>query len=233
MHADLAKNLETLADDIGKIVENLGQVTAGFALQHDGGDEELDVDERNAVGEIDERVANGKPEFLLFVELAEFAGDGLGYLVGDHFERGREGVAGADGAREGIDGLGKFLIKLGEALGAHLGSPGVRKEEAEQEAHPAEDPVAPEEEGDEGDSDGRDRAQHEEVAGANIDMALGKNFLQLGNAAGTAEKIVESGNLAEGFVAQKGGFGLGLLVLLVDVGEAIAQRASACGALVE
>jgi hypothetical protein len=43
---NLALNLEALADDVGQVVEDLGEVAAGFALQHDGGDEEFDVDER-------------------------------------------------------------------------------------------------------------------------------------------------------------------------------------------
>ena len=70
-------------------------------------------------------------------------------------------------------------------------------------ADPAEDPVAAEEESDEGEADRRDGAQHEEVSGANIDVALREHFLQLGNAAGAAEKVVESRNLAEDFVTQK------------------------------
>ena len=68
---------------------------------------------RDALGEVNEGVADGKAEFLLFVKLAEFARDGLGEFVGDHFESGGKGVAGADCAGEGVDGLGKFLFKLG------------------------------------------------------------------------------------------------------------------------
>ena len=70
-------------------------------------------------------VADGKAEFLFFVELAEFAGDGLGDFVGDHFESGGEGVSGADGAGEGVDGFGKFLLKFLEALFAHVRGVGV------------------------------------------------------------------------------------------------------------
>ena len=44
MDADLAQDLKALADDVGKVVENLGQIAAGFALQHHRRDEELDVD---------------------------------------------------------------------------------------------------------------------------------------------------------------------------------------------
>ena len=118
--ADLTKNFETLANDVREIVENFGEVAAGLALEHDGGDKKFYVDERDALGEIDERVADGKPEFLLFIELAEFSRDRLGEFVGNQFEGGGKGVAGADGAGEGVDGLGKFLFKFLKALGAHV-----------------------------------------------------------------------------------------------------------------
>ena len=69
----LALNLEALANHIGQIVENLGEVAAGFALQHDGGDEEFHVHQRHALGQVHESIAHRHAEFLFFVELAKFA----------------------------------------------------------------------------------------------------------------------------------------------------------------
>src|SRR5258708_8357985 len=48
----LALDLETFTDHIGQVIQNLGEVAAGFALQHHGGDEELHVHQPNPLGEI-------------------------------------------------------------------------------------------------------------------------------------------------------------------------------------
>ena len=45
VRAHLTQDLETLTDDVREVVENFGQVAAAFALDGNGGDEELDVDE--------------------------------------------------------------------------------------------------------------------------------------------------------------------------------------------
>ena len=45
VHAHLPANLEPLAHDVREVVENLGQVAAGVALDQHGGDEEADVEQ--------------------------------------------------------------------------------------------------------------------------------------------------------------------------------------------
>src|SRR5438093_904413 len=50
MDAHLAADLESLADDVREVVENLGQITPRIALNQHGGDEEPHVEERQAVG---------------------------------------------------------------------------------------------------------------------------------------------------------------------------------------
>jgi len=116
VNPDLALNLEALANDVGEVIENFGEVAAGFALQHDGGDEEFYVDERDTLGEVHEGIANGHAELLLFKEFAELGGERVGDFVGNHFEGGSEGMTGADGAGESVDGLGKKLLKFLKAL---------------------------------------------------------------------------------------------------------------------
>src|SRR6266446_10189625 len=143
MNADLAQNFKALADYVGEVVENFGKVAAGFALQHHRRHEELDVDQRDAVGEGEKCVAYREPEFLFFVELAEFSGDGFGDLIGNHFEGGGKGVSGANGAGESIDGLGKLLLKFLEATGAHMRGRGVGDKKPEQTAGPAKQDGSP------------------------------------------------------------------------------------------
>src|SRR5208282_5804232 len=140
--------------------------------QHHRRHEELNVDQRNTVGKVEQGVAYREPEFLFFVELAEFSGNGFGNFVGNHFQSGGKGVSGTNGAGERIDGLGKLLLKFLEALGPHVRSVGVGKEKTEQSAGPAKHQGAASDEGDDCEYHGRHGAQHEEVSGANIHVSL-------------------------------------------------------------
>src|SRR6266404_8644442 len=164
MNADLAQDFKALADYVGEVVENFGKVAAGFALQHHRRHEEFDVDQRDAVGQVDQGVAYREPEFLLFVELAEFSGNGFGDLVGNHFEGGGKCVSGANGAGESIDGLGKLLLKFLEAPGPHMGGIGVGDKKTEQSAGPAEQEIAAGDESDGGEYQARHRAKHQKVS---------------------------------------------------------------------
>src|SRR5262249_11652236 len=56
MDPNLTHDLETFADDVGQVVENLSQVAARLALQHHCGDEELYIDQWNTFRQIDQRV---------------------------------------------------------------------------------------------------------------------------------------------------------------------------------
>ena len=82
VHPHLAHDLETFANHIRKVIENFGQIAAGFALQHDRGDEEFHVHQRHALGQVHQGVAHRHAEFLLFEELAKLGGDRLGDFVG-------------------------------------------------------------------------------------------------------------------------------------------------------
>src|SRR5689334_14672163 len=48
MDADLASDLESLANDAAKVLENLREVATALALNGDGCHEELDIEQRNA-----------------------------------------------------------------------------------------------------------------------------------------------------------------------------------------
>ncbi len=232
VNADLAQDFKAFADDIREVVKNLGQIAAGFALQHHCRHEELDVDQRDAVGQVEQGVAHGEPEFLFFVELAEFSGNGLGDLVGNHFEGGGKCVSGANGAGERIDGLGKLLLKFLEATGPHMGGISVGDKKTEQSADPAEHQIAAGDESDDGHHEGRDGTKHQEVSGASIDVSLRQHFLQERDALGAAQKGVESRNPAEQFVAKKGHVRHGLFGCLLNRGEAIAENTSLGFALI-
>ncbi len=95
-------------------------------------------------------------------------------------------MSGADGAGESIDRFGKFLLKFSEAFGAHVPGVGVRDKKSEQAAGPGEQEIAAGDRGDNGEHHRRDGAKHEEVSGADIDIALGENLLQGGDTFGAA-----------------------------------------------
>src|SRR5260370_1677149 len=134
----MAQDFKAFADDVGEVVKNLGKIAAGFALQHHRGHEKLDVDQRDAVGEVEQGVAYREPEFLFFVELAEFSGNGLGDLVGNHLEGGGKCVSGANGAGERIDVLGKFLLKFLETPVPHMGGICLGDKKTDQQTGQAE-----------------------------------------------------------------------------------------------
>src|ERR1019366_5073393 len=231
--ADLAQDFEAFADDVRKVVENFGKIAAGFALQHHRRHEELDVHQRNAIGQVEQGIAHGQAEFLFFEELAEFSAHGLGDFVGNQLDGGGKGVSGANRAGESVDGLGKLLLKFLEALGPHVRGIGVGDKKTEQRAGPAEHIAAAGKGRDDGEGHSRYGAKHEEVSGANIDVALRQHFLQKGDALGAAQPGVESRDPAEHFVAQQSDGGRGRFGWLLCGGEAIAKNAGPCLALIQ
>jgi hypothetical protein len=170
---------------------------------------------------------------LFFEELPEFSGDWFGDFVGDHFQGGGESVSSAYGAGERVVGLGKFFLKFLEALLAHVGGVGVGKKKTEDDSGPGEDDIASGDVGDDGEQEGGSGAKHEEVSGANVDMALGEYFLEGGDTLGAAQESVEGRDAAEHFVTQESevrrGFGAGLL----HGGEAVTEYAGLGLALIE
>jgi hypothetical protein len=88
IHPHLAQDLEPLADDVREVLEDLGQVAAGLALDQDRRGEEPDVDERDALRQVVERVFQRQAEVLLVEGLAELRAHRLLEFVGDHLQAG-------------------------------------------------------------------------------------------------------------------------------------------------
>src|SRR5579872_305356 len=200
--ADLALNLESFADDVRQVVENFGKIASSLALQHNGSNEELDVDQRNTLCQIHQSVTNRHAELLLFIELAELTGDRLGDLVGDHFQRGGESMSGTNRASESVDSLGKEFLKLFETLGAADGSVGVRKEKSDEQRNPGHFNAFAGCICDAGGGDTSHGRQSQEIAGADIDSTLRQQLLQVVDALRSAKQGVDRGNIAKLLVAQ-------------------------------
>src|SRR5271165_190553 len=231
---NLALDLEALADDVGQVVENFGEVAAGFALEHDGGDEEFDIDQGHALGEVHKSVAHGHAELLLLIQFAEFAGERLRGFVGNHFQRGGESVTSADRAGQSVDGIGEKFFEFLEALLAAIGDKRVGKDGAYNKRSPTDGGILGIDDGRETGERSAEHAQHEEVTGAKLHAGLGESLLDGGNPGGAAQQSIECGNLAELFVAEESellvGFALGNFVY---GGEAVLDEAGSGIAFVE
>ena len=86
-------------------------------------DKEMHVERGNAAGELLERHFERKPEVVLFEGALEFAGKGFLELTVNHFERNREGMAGAHGAGDELETLRELLfefVQTGGALAVHV-----------------------------------------------------------------------------------------------------------------
>jgi len=93
--------------NVGQVVEDSARLPPVSALQHDGSDEDFTSTRGTRSVRFMRASADGHAELLLLVKLAELAGKGLGDFIGDHFEGGGEGVSGADGAGESVNGFGE------------------------------------------------------------------------------------------------------------------------------
>src|SRR5262245_38831582 len=118
--AHLPLDLESIADDGGKLVQYLGQIAARLALGQHGGHEEAGVNQRNSLAERLQSVGQRHAEVLLVEEQPEFAADWLGNFVRHHLQRRRKCVARAYCSRNQIDRFRKLLLNYRQTLGGHI-----------------------------------------------------------------------------------------------------------------
>ena len=205
---------------------NFRQVAAGFTLQHHCRDEELDVDQGNAVRQVEQGVAHRQAEFLLLVELAELSGNRFGDFIGNHFEGGCKGMSGADGACQRIDSLGKLFLKFLETLLAHVRGVGIGNEKPEHQADPAEEQAAPAMSRIRASSSAEATQSMRKLPARTSDF-LGQHFLQKGDALRAPQERVEGRYPAEQFVAQQSCIRHGLVGRLLNR-ERRSRRTRAC-----
>ena len=132
VHPDLPPDLEALANDMRKVVEDLGEVAAGLPLNRDRRDEEPHVEQRDAIGQFVHRVAQWQTEVLPVEGLLELGADRRTQFLADHSERGLEGVAGADGSRQQVQRFRELLFELLESRRAAVEQPGKRQRHADR-----------------------------------------------------------------------------------------------------
>ena len=110
--AHLPQDLEALADRRGEVVENLGQVAAGFALDQTAVTKNLTSIMRHALGQLVQRVLERQTEVLLLEGLLELEADGSGSSSATMPIAGLERVAGANRARQQVERLRELLFEL-------------------------------------------------------------------------------------------------------------------------
>ena len=101
--------METLADDLGKSVKNLGQVAAGSMLDIDGDHEILQVLQRQALGHVQEGVTHIQTIGHLVHGKTELGADGIGHLLGHQRHRGAERMTGAQTPDDEVKRVGELL----------------------------------------------------------------------------------------------------------------------------
>ena len=124
LHANVALNALAFANDVGGAIENFDEVAAGFALDHDRGDEDAQIGGGDAVDELHEGVAEREAEVLLAKDLAELGAGGLGSALGHDFDGAGGGMTGAERAGHHIDGVGESFFKGAQAAVAGKGDAG-------------------------------------------------------------------------------------------------------------
>ena len=118
----LPENLEPLAHDVRQVLEDLGQVAAGFALDQHGGGEKTHIDDRHPLCEVVERVLERQAKVLLVERLAELRSDRLLHLVGYHLQAGRERVPGLQRAGNQVERLRERFLERHAAACRACGS---------------------------------------------------------------------------------------------------------------
>ena len=78
---------EALADGVGDLLQNLGEVSARLALDHDRRDAEAQVEQGHALRQVFERELERESEVLLLVSLSELSRNRLRHLGRDLVQR--------------------------------------------------------------------------------------------------------------------------------------------------
>ena len=155
---DVAEQLVPLADQPADLVEHLGEVAAGGALNDDRDHEEPDVHDRDAIGHVAERQLDGDAEVLLLEHAVELVGDRPLHLLGHQVQPRGQAVPGRSArlissTASGIASM-NFLIRFcfrlrsqrngkraEEARGRRDGVEGKLEEQAEEDAEDAPAPA--------------------------------------------------------------------------------------------
>ncbi len=165
VHAHLPVDLEPLAHDVRQVVENLGQVAAGIALDEDGGHEETHVENRDAHRHFIQRVTKRQAVVLLVERLLELRTDRFRQFVGDHAERRLKRLSGADGAGQQVERLGKLLFEAFQPAGPAIHQPGHRRGTSRERGERGGEPLGHEPRHDHADNDGRGETHDDHTAG--------------------------------------------------------------------
>ena len=97
---ELALDAEPFPDDVGDLVDDLGEVSPRLPLDQDRGGEEPDVEGVHAFRHPDEGLAQRHPQVLLLEHLPELGTDRVGHLLGDELYGAGERVPGPKGSGE-------------------------------------------------------------------------------------------------------------------------------------
>jgi hypothetical protein len=109
--ANPASQLKPLADNVGQLVKNFGQVAARSFLKQDRGHKKVHVQRRYAFRQLLERRIQRQAEVVFFKGPPEFSRKRLLELPMNHFERNGKSVPGAHRTGDELQALGEKLLE--------------------------------------------------------------------------------------------------------------------------
>ncbi len=113
--ADAAAQLETLANHVGQLVQDFRQVAARALLQQDRRHEEMHVQRRYALRKFLQRHFDRQPQVVFLKGPPELARHRLLKFAVNHFERYRECVTSAHGARYELQRVRENFLEVLQA----------------------------------------------------------------------------------------------------------------------
>ena len=114
-HADVALDAQPLADGLGDLFHDLGQVAADILLDQVRADDDIQILAVHAPSEVQQRVIDGRAEVDLPQHAVQFLGDRIAHFLGDKFQALDKPVARPQGIGEQHERVGQLFDELGAA----------------------------------------------------------------------------------------------------------------------
>ncbi len=126
-------NTKSLPNDAGKLVQNLGQISAAVLLHNQRRNQKANIERWDSIGQMFQRVPQWNSVILLFKRDGEFSRDRLRGLLSHQLHGGGECMAGAHRAAQHVQGVREPLFKQIQpfvALEGHDGDGNQRRQDS-------------------------------------------------------------------------------------------------------
>lgn len=204
--ADFAFKNGGIAHAFADAGEDIVEAAADAILHFDGGGEEADFGDGDAVGHVVEGLVPTGAEFPLIAGAAHFAGEGFGLFHAEEFDGGGERVTGLEGAGEGIEGFGELVGEFAKAFGAAAEDEEVGGGSGAECANGGDPGGHPRGHGEDGAGEGAgEEHAHGDAAGGPVEVGFLDVFAERVDVADAGEQATPDADGAELFLASEDG----------------------------